>query len=99
VFFLREEGARLGLAVEEGERLGFVMNLPVTHIPFSVGVSSQTCKKQAPLKCVCPRSVSFFGKRGVRLGLVVEGEGGQLGLDFLMICLRLHTLFSIGVSS
>jgi hypothetical protein len=54
---------RLGLVVEgEGGRPGFVMNLPVTHIPFSVGVSSKTCKKQAPLKCVCPRSVSFFGK-------------------------------------
>ncbi len=31
---------RLGLVVEEGERPGFVMNLPVTHIPFSVGVLS-----------------------------------------------------------
>jgi hypothetical protein len=40
MFFLREGGVRLGLAVEEGERSGFVMNLPVTHIPFSVGVSS-----------------------------------------------------------
>ena len=91
---------RLGFVVEEeGERPGFVMNLPVTHIPFSVGVSSKTCKKQAPLKCVHLRSVSFLGKRGVRLGLVVEGEDGRLGLAFMMICLRLHTLFSIGVSS
>ncbi len=41
MFFLRVGGVRLGLAVEEeGERLGFVMNLPVIHIPFSVGVSS-----------------------------------------------------------
>jgi hypothetical protein len=41
MFFLREGGVRLGLVVEgEGERPGFVMNLPVTHIPFSVGVSS-----------------------------------------------------------
>jgi hypothetical protein len=31
----------LGLVVEgESERPGFVMNLPVTHIPFSVGVLS-----------------------------------------------------------
>ncbi len=90
---------RLGLAVEEGERSGFVMNLPVTHIPFSVGVLSWTCKKQAPLKCVHPRSVFFFGKRGVCLGLVVEGEDGRLGLELMMICLRLHTLFSIRVSS
>ena len=43
--------------------------------------------------------VSFFGKRGVRLGLVVEGEDGRLGLALMMNCLRLHTLFSIGVSS
>jgi hypothetical protein len=48
---------------------------------------------------VYPRSVSFFGNRGVCLGLVVEGEGGHLGLELMMICLRLHTLFSIGVSS
>ncbi len=34
-------GVRLGLVVEEeGERPGFVMNLPVTHIPFGAGVSS-----------------------------------------------------------
>ncbi len=93
-------GVHLGLVAEgEGERPGFVMNLPVTHIPFSVRVSSQTCKKQATLKCVHPRSVSFFGKKGVRLGLVVEGEDGRLGLALLMIRLRLHIPFSIGVSS
>jgi hypothetical protein len=41
IFFLREGGKRLGLVVEgEGECPGFVMNLPVTHIPFSVRVSS-----------------------------------------------------------
>ncbi len=41
MFFLREGAVRLELVVEgEGERPGFVMNLPVTHIPFSVGVSS-----------------------------------------------------------
>ncbi len=41
MFFLREVGVRLGLVVEgEGGRLGLVMNLPVTHIPVSVGVSS-----------------------------------------------------------
>ncbi len=27
-----------------------------------------------------PRSVSFFRKKGVRLGLVVEGEEGRPGL-------------------
>jgi hypothetical protein len=36
---------------------------------------------------------------GVHLGLVVEGEDGRLGLALVMICLRLHILFSIGVSS
>jgi hypothetical protein len=41
MFFLRVGGVRLGLVVEgEGGRPGFVMNLPVTHIPFSVRVSS-----------------------------------------------------------
>jgi hypothetical protein len=41
MFFLQEGGVRLELVVEEeGERPGFVMNLLVTHIPFSVGVSS-----------------------------------------------------------
>ncbi len=39
------------------------------------------------------------GKRGMRLGLIVEEEGGRLGLELMMICLRLHTLFNIGVSS
>ena len=36
---------------------------------------------------------------GVRLGLVVEGEGGRLGLALVMICLRLHIPFSNGVPS
>ncbi len=41
MFFLREGGVRLGLVVEgEGGHPGLVMNLPVTHIPFSAGVSS-----------------------------------------------------------
>ncbi len=41
MYFLREGGVHLGLVVEgEGGRPGFVMNLPVTHIPFYVGVSS-----------------------------------------------------------
>jgi hypothetical protein len=33
----------------------------------------------------------------VRLGLVVEGEGGRLGLVLVVICLRLHIPFSSGV--
>jgi hypothetical protein len=35
----------------------------------------------------------------VRLGLVVEGVGGRLGLVLVVICLRLHIPFSTGVSS
>ena len=41
----------------------------------------------------------FLREGGMRLGLVVEGEGGRLGLALVMICLRLHIPFSIGVSS
>ena len=37
--------------------------------------------------------------KGVRLGLVVEGEGGRLGLVLVVICLRLHIPFSAVVSS
>ena len=49
---------------------------------------------------VCASAFSFSsGKRRVCLGLVVKGEDGRLGLELIMICLRLHTLFSIGVSS
>ncbi len=46
MFFLREGGVRLGLAVEEGERLGFVMNLPLTHIPFSVGFRARHARNR-----------------------------------------------------
>jgi hypothetical protein len=41
----------------------------------------------------------FLREKGVRLGLVVEGEDGRLGLVLVMICLRLHIPFSTGVSS
>jgi hypothetical protein len=41
----------------------------------------------------------FLREGGVRLGLVVEGENGRLGLALVMICLRLHIPFSTGVSS
>jgi hypothetical protein len=47
---------RLGLVVEgEGGRPGLVMNLPVTHMPFSVGVSSETSATN-----VCVSTFSFF---------------------------------------
>ncbi len=37
------------------------------------------------LLSVCESSVSFFlREKGVRLGLVVEGEGGRLGLALVM---------------
>jgi hypothetical protein len=48
---------------------------------------------------VHPRSVFFLQEKGVRLGLVVEGEGGRLGLALMMIRLRLHIPFSTEVSS
>jgi hypothetical protein len=49
---------------------------------------------------VCGSSFSFFFReKGSSLGLVVEGDDGRLGLALMMICLRLHTLFSVGVSS
>jgi hypothetical protein len=41
----------------------------------------------------------FLREGGVRLGLVVEGEDGRLGLALMMICLRLHIPFSNGVPS
>ena len=43
----------------------------------------------------------FLREGGVRLGLVVEGEDGRLGLALVMICLRLrlHIPFSSGVLS
>ncbi len=37
--------------------------------------------------------------KGVRLGLVVEGEGGRLGLALVVICPRLHIPFSAEVLS
>jgi hypothetical protein len=35
----------------------------------------------------------FLREWGVRLGLVVEGEDGRLGLALVMICLQLHIPF------
>jgi len=49
---------------------------------------------------VCVSTFSFFlRERGVRLGLVVEGEGGHPGLVLVVICLQLHIPFSARVSS
>jgi hypothetical protein len=90
MFFLREGGVRLGVVVEGvNGRLGLalVMIFLRLHIPFSIGVSSYTGKKQALLS-VCESSFSFFlREKGMRLGLVVEGEDGRLGLALVMICL------------
>ncbi len=48
----------------------------------------------------CESSLNFFlWEKGVRLGLVVEGEGGRLGLVLVVICLRLDIPFSSGVPS
>ncbi len=41
---------------------------------------------------VCVSTFSFFlREKGVRLGLVVEGEDGRLGLALMMIRLQLHS--------
>ncbi len=49
---------------------------------------------------VCVSTFSFFLREGgVRLELVVKGEGGRMGLVLVVICLRLHIPFSAGVSS
>jgi hypothetical protein len=84
VFFLRKGGVRLGLAVEEGERLDFVMNLPVDKHPLQCRGFKLDMRETSATE-VCVSAFSFFlrekGKRGVRLGLVVEGEGGRLGLN------------------
>ena len=45
---------------------------------------------------VCVSIFSFFLREGgVRLGLVVQGEGGRLGLVLVVICLRLYTSPSV----
>jgi hypothetical protein len=43
--------------------------------------------------------IFFLREGGKRLGLVVEGEDGRLGLALVMICLWLHIPFSSGVPS
>jgi hypothetical protein len=49
---------------------------------------------------VCMSAFSFFlQEKEVCLGLVVEGEDRHLKLALMMIRLRLHIPFSIGVSS
>jgi hypothetical protein len=57
MFFLREGGVRLGLVEEEGERPGLVMNLPVTHIPFSVG---ELDMQETSATEVCASAFSFY---------------------------------------
>ena len=100
MFFLREGGVRLGLVVEGvGGRPGLVVILPVTTHPLQCRSLKLDIQETSPTE-VCVSTFSFFlWEKGVRLGLVVEGEGGRLGLVLVMICLRLHIPFSIGVSS
>ncbi len=65
-FYLQEKGVRLGLVVEgEDGRLGLALMMIHLrlHIPFSIGVSSQTGKRQALMKCVNPHSVSASWSR------------------------------------
>ncbi len=95
MFFLRQGGVRPGLVVEgENGRLGLalVMICLRLHIPFSIGVSSFTGKKQALLS-VCESSLNFFlREKGVHLGLVVEGEDGRPGLALDDLSTTTHPL-------
>ena len=59
VFFLREGGVRLGLAVEEGERLGFVMNLPVDTHPLQCRGFKLDMQETSATE-VCVSAFSFF---------------------------------------
>ncbi len=59
MFFLREGGVRLGLAVEEGERLGFVMNLPVDTHPLQCR-SFKLDMQETSATEVCVSAFSFF---------------------------------------
>ncbi len=75
------------------------MILPVTTHPLQWRGFELDMQETSATE-VCVSSFSFFlREKGVRLGLVVEGEGGRLGLVLVMICLRLHIPFSTGVSS
>ncbi len=52
---------RLGLVVEEeGERPGFVMNLPVTHIPFTQCRGFELDMQETSATEVCAFAFSFF---------------------------------------
>jgi hypothetical protein len=91
---------RLGLVVEGvGGRPGLVVILPVTtHSLQCRGLELDM--QETSFTEVCVSTFSFFlREKGGPLGLVVEGEGGRLGLVLVMICLRLHIPFSTGVSS
>ncbi len=85
MFLLWEGGVRLGLVVEgEGGHPGHVMNLPVTHTLQHQGFELD--RQETSAAEVYASTFSFFlREKGVRLGLVVEGEGGRLGLVPVMI--------------
>jgi hypothetical protein len=62
------KGVRLGLVVEgEGRAHGTCVcgNLSTTTHPLQYQSFKLDMQEAAQLKCVCPRSVSFFGKRSV----------------------------------
>jgi hypothetical protein len=92
---------RLGLADEgEGGRLGLVLVVifPVTTHPLQCqGFELDMQETSATEVCVLVQLLSL--EKGVSLGLVVEGEGGRLGLVLVMICQQIHIPFSTGVSS
>ncbi len=59
MFFLREGGVRLGLADEEGERLGSVINLPVNTHPLQCQ-SFKLDMQETSATEVCVSGFSFF---------------------------------------
>ena len=80
MFFLREGGVRLGLAVEEGERLGFVMNLPVDTHPLQCRGFKLDMQETSPTE-VCVSTFSFFfGKRECAWDLLLKEKVGASDL-------------------
>jgi hypothetical protein len=90
---------RPGLVEGEGGRLGLVLVviLPVTSHPLQFRSLELDMQETSGTKVSVSSFNFFLREKGVRLGLVIEGKGGRLGLILLMI-LRLHIPYSAGVS-
>ena len=82
MFFLREGGVRLGLAVEEGERLGFVMNLPVDTHPLQCrGFKLDMQETSATEVCVSAFSFFLLEKGECAQDLLLKGKEGASDLN------------------